>query len=165
MDDTLVTRSMRIRVRQQLQNRRTRKTQRGRVLCYPKVVRWSGQATPRCQVLLQRGRTRAGVGITQTGLPGSWIREETRITQTGLPGLAVQISSDRITLNRLSGLEISTNNSRVRVSNTQIAQIRLDMRASSGRITQTRLPGLRRAEILKKPRVLLPAKGQFHGGA
>jgi hypothetical protein len=46
MDDALVTRSVRIRVRQRLQDRRTRKTQRGHMLCYPKVARWSGQATP-----------------------------------------------------------------------------------------------------------------------
>jgi hypothetical protein len=39
------------------------------------------------------------------------------------------------------------------------------MRGSSGRITQTGLLELRRAEILKKLRVLLPVKGQLYGGA
>jgi hypothetical protein len=39
------------------------------------------------------------------------------------------------------------------------------MRGSSGRITQTWLPGLHREEILKKLRALLPAKSQLHGGA
>jgi hypothetical protein len=46
MDDALVTWSVRIRVRQRLQDRRTGKTRRGHALCNPKVRRWSGQATP-----------------------------------------------------------------------------------------------------------------------
>jgi hypothetical protein len=134
-------------------------------LCYPKVVRWSGQATPQCQVLLQQGKTRTGIGITQTGLPGSRIREETQITKTRLPGLAVQISSGQITQNRLFGLETRANNIRVGVSNTRITHIRLEMRGSSGWITQIGFPGLRQVEILKKLRVLLPAKGQLYSGA
>jgi hypothetical protein len=123
-----------------------RKTRRGHVLCYPKVVRWPGQATPRCPVLLQWGRTRAGTEITHTGL-------------------AVQISNGRITQNRLSGSETRANNSWLRVSNTQITQMRSEMRGSSSRITQTGLPGLRQAEILKKLKVALPGKGQLHSGA
>jgi hypothetical protein len=135
------------------------------MLCYPKVTRWSGQATPRCHVLLQWGRTRAGAGITQTGLPGSRIREETQVTQTGLPGLAVQISSGQIMQNKLCRLETRASNSWVRASSTWITQIRSEMRGSSGRITQIGLLGLRQAEIFKKLRVLLTAKGQLHDGA
>jgi hypothetical protein len=67
--------------------------------------------------------------------------------------------------NKLSRLETRASNSWVRVSNTQITQTRSEMRGSSGRITQTGLPGLHGAEILKKLRVLLPAKGQLHSGA
>jgi hypothetical protein len=46
-----------------------RKTQREHVLCYLRVLRWLGQATPSCQVLLQQRQTRAGSRITLIGSP------------------------------------------------------------------------------------------------
>jgi hypothetical protein len=54
MDDVLVTRSVRIRAKRRLRDRRMRKTRREHMLCYLRVMRWLGQATPSCQVLLQQ---------------------------------------------------------------------------------------------------------------
>jgi hypothetical protein len=64
----------------------------------------------------------------------TWVMDKgkSQITHTGLPGLAVEISSGQIMQNRLSGLETRASNSQVRVSNTQITQIRSEMRGSRG---------------------------------
>jgi hypothetical protein len=53
MDDALVIRFMRIRAKRRLWDRRKGKTRREHVLCYLRVMRWLGQATPSWQVLLQ----------------------------------------------------------------------------------------------------------------
>jgi hypothetical protein len=66
MDDALVTRSVRIRAKLRIWDRKTRKTRREHVLCYLRVVRWLGQATPSCQVLLQQRWTSACAQIMAT---------------------------------------------------------------------------------------------------
>jgi hypothetical protein len=104
MDDTLVTWSVRIRAKRRLRDKRTRKTQREHVLCYLRVVRWLGQATPSCQVLLQWRRTRAGAQITLTGLPKLETGMDGQVILTGLSGLTVGSSNDRVIQGGLAGL-------------------------------------------------------------
>jgi hypothetical protein len=86
MDNALVTWFVRIRAKQRLWDRKMRKTPRNHVLCYLRVMLWLGQATPSCQVLLQRKKTRAGARITITGLPELETRMDDLVILIGLSG-------------------------------------------------------------------------------
>jgi hypothetical protein len=83
------------------------------VLCYLRVVRWLGQATPSCQVLLQRRRTRAGARITLTILPELETGMDGQVILTGLSGLTVGSHSDRVIHDGLVRLATQSKNREV----------------------------------------------------
>jgi hypothetical protein len=127
------------------------------VLCYLRVVRWLGQATPSCQVLLQQRRTRAGARITLTGLPRLETRMDDRVMLTGLSRLTAGSSSGRIIQDGLAGLATCTRNWEARAglqtwNNTQLTQ-------------KTDLHRTRGAKNQKKEKALLQGRNQLHGGA